>query len=243
MLCDKKLEDIFKFTCKIVATSPDKHQKTGTGLFIRFKNDDNGFRYGLLTAAHMAKVSNETNTILFVSDDNGMAKEIKLNSFGDFKWFIHAQTDIALFPITEFCEGISKEMFFPIDDEDLEANPLTRDCELTFFGFPMGLGSDYGFAPFTFHSRPSSGFLKLKAQDSEWICFCLEIPCQTGCSGGPVFNLEYKSIKTQKSKKTDIICRGILSGVIGDDNDIRIASVAPLFLLKDLINEVNNKAT
>ena len=240
MKCNNGIDDFFKYICKIVATSPDKHKKIGTGLFVRFKNNDNGFRYGLLTAAHMAKVSNETNAVLFVSDDNGMAKEIKLNSFGDFKWFIHAQTDMALFPIKEFCEGVSPENFFPIDYEDLKADPLSRDCELTFFGFPMGLGSDYGFAPFTFHSRPSSGFLKLQAPESQWICFCLEIPCLTGCSGGPVFNLKCKSMKSKNSQQAKVVCQGVLSGVIGDDNNVRIASVAPIYFLKDLIDEVNN---
>ena len=229
-----KRDDAFKVVCNF-RTPKSSSEIVGTGIFISTPDG----RAWIVTAAHVAKTTDETTQIA-ISDQDCNCIKIPLSELNSsLSWIYHSTADIAVLPIT-FTKSNLKYLVnrcLPYDHFNLEENSVSRDCELTSVGFPNGLGVSGKFCPLTFRSYASSSLLTLNRADTKTPCdfFCLENPSVGGYSGCPVFDLGYMVVGAMTTTKAKTICYGIMHGTMSDNTGGKIALVTPTFYLKDII--------
>ena len=233
-------DEAFRAVCEIRTPKGPGIFSVGTGMFVSSPAGD-GKVYGwIVTAAHVAKETNEKTEIVVATKD-GKAEILPLILFGQLcDWRYHKVADISTFQI-HFSANNEKFManhFFPLDHIYTEKRPVSRDFELTSIGFPQGLGTEGSFSPFTFRSYASSGFVTLQRADthtpSEF--FCLENPSMGGYSGCPIFDLGYSTNGIMTTTKEKTWCHGFMHGTMSDQTGGKIALVTPAFYLLDIID-------
>ena len=234
-------DDAFMTVCELRTQIDANRVTVGTGMFVSSPVDENRIRGWIVTANHVAKVTNDKTDIV-ISTKESKAEMLSLKLFGSLsEWKHHPTADISVLPILfspvnqQFMEG----RFFPYDHFNLEKKVVSRDFELTSMGFPNGLGTEGFFSPFTFRSYASSGFVTFPRFDTSVNCtfFCLENPSVGGYSGGPVFDIGYSTNGVVATSKGQTICHGIIHGTMVDETGGKIAAVTPAFYLRDLIEE------
>jgi len=235
-----KRDNVFSVVCEIKTPKEDKSNDVGTGIFVTSPTGDGHVFLWLVTANHVAKETNE-QTIVVVSTKDGFAQQLPLKLFGPLSsWRHHPFADISAFfiQLDDFnIQFLNGRTFLPMDHFNLKQESVSRDFELTCFGFPKGLGTEGLFSPFTFRSFASSGFFRYHRFDTKQECifFCLENPSVGGYSGGPIFDLGYSTNGVSEVKKEKTLCHGIMHGTMIDDTGGKIAMVTPAFYLKDII--------
>ena len=233
-----KRDDAFRVVGELVnPTGP-----LGTCMFVGVPINDDKITGWIVTASHVAALTNE-NTQIIISQDDRIAKKAPLITFGPpDRWAHHLEGDISVLNIvfTEENEKLLSGRLFPYDHFNLERTPVSRDIELTSIGFPNGLGADGYFSPFTFRSHASSGFVTLPRADTrtQSVFFCLENPSVGGYSGCPVFDLGYSFDGTMLTSREATRCYGIMHGTMIDNTGGKIAMVTPSFYLKDIIDRL-----
>ena len=226
-------DQAFSIVCNI-RTSITTVEMVGTGIFL----EKNNVPY-LVTAAHVAKDTNE-NTIIVVGDSNCSCKKISLKALAnEIKWITHPVADLAVLQMTpnDIVSSFISGRCLPYDHFNLTKQCISRDTELTVIGFPHGLGIGGAFSPLTFRSFAASSFLTLARADTYTpsYFFCMENPSVGGYSGGPVFDLAYykRGLITMAGEKT--ICHGIIHGTMSDNTGGKLALVTPCFYLADIV--------
>lgn len=235
-----KRDEAFKAVCELVTPVDGNKVDVGTGMFVSSPAGDGKAYVWIVTASHVAKGTNQ-NTRIVIATADGKAQWLPLSLFGlQYYWRHHPVADVSAFQIhiTPANEPFLSDRFFPYDHLNLEHTPVSRDYELTSFGFPQGLGTDGSFSPFTFRSFAASGFVTLPRADTKTNCefFCLENPSMGGYSGCPVFDLGYSTNGIVTTTKEKTWCHGIMHGTMSDNTGGKIAMVTPAFYLKDIID-------
>ena len=231
-------DQLSRVVCNIrtpIATENRLNEKVGTGIFISKGNEA-----WILTAAHVAKETNDSSYIIFCNGNIPVKREIKEFLANSQCWEYHPIADMAILKINVSKNiDILQNRCLPFENLALSKDQIpTRDVELTTIGFPRGLGAEGRFSPFTFRSYATSNLITLPRADIGTLCdfFCLENPSVGGYSGGPVFDLGIMIVGCMTSTKENTLLHGIISGTIYDDTGGKIATVTPLFYLSDLIN-------
>lgn len=229
-------DEAFWVVCNF-RTPTSKGELVGTGIFMTTDGTD----AWLITAAHVAKDTNDTTKIALSDDVCNCILIPLIELVPTLKWELHPVADIAVarIVITANNNKYLKSRCLPYDHFNLKQTNVSRDCELTSVGFPNGLGVSGKFCPLTFRSYASSALLTLNRADTKTPSdfFCLENPSVGGYSGCPVFDLGYMVVGAMTTTKEKTICYGIMHGTMGDNTGGKIALVTPTYYLQDIIKK------
>lgn len=210
--------------------------KTGSGIFVTKDN-----RPFIVTAGHVAKDMDKEFFIFINGLNNNPIKLTNIQLMGGKipVWKYHETADIAILELAP-----SKDIEPKLSGRFLQHyyfhNKLTaisRDVQLTVLGFPLGLGAEGRFSPFSFRTFSASGLITLPRFDnninSEFII--LENPGMGGYSGAPVFDTSTVTTGNLTMTGEGTVCYGIVHGTISDQTGGKLAAVTPSAYLFDLL--------
>ena len=231
-----KRDETFKVVFNLRTPTPKGDLLVGSGIFVC--NGEQ--KMYMVTANHVAKDCGYTTKVI-ISDSVGNSTELNLYDFNNkVKWQDHPIADISVLQIqpSYIIQQYLVKRFFPFDHFHIQKTPVSRDCELTSVGFPLGYGASGMFSPLTYRSYASSSFITFNRFDTKTPCefFLLENPSIGGYSGCPIFDLGYfVGGGTMQINKDKTQCYGIMHGTIYDDTGGKLAAVTPAYYLEDLI--------
>jgi len=216
-------------------------EKVGTGIFVVHNQND----LYLITASHVANDMLLTGEYI-VRGANDRPVSLSLNDLiQDFNgnvipWVHHQTDDLAVLKLNPTQQAINthfQNRFLPSDNINSNPTIVSRDIELTSFGFPNGLGAVGYFSPLTFRTFASSGLITLNRADTQTPAdfFILENPSIGGYSGGPIFDISIYKHGNMTSTGSGTICHGIMHGTISDQTGGKLAVVTPSYKIFDLI--------
>lgn len=227
------VEDISNITVYLYQTITDTTGYGGTGTIINHKQ-----KFYLITAQHVAKeMKNNSNIVFRTSGDKpGILNIIQLTK-NKLDWIIHPEADLALielFPFNNDTKQRLQEWSFPSTFIHRDRVTMSRDNDVTFFGYPLLDLDLVHFSTLSFTAYLSSGFITNKRYDIQKKCtfFYLDQPSMQGCSGGGVFASVKKAIY-YRLKNT--IMLGIVHGIAGDETGGKLAAITPSFYIWDIL--------
>lgn len=217
-------------------------EKAGTGFVINYNND-----FILVTAAHVFKELSMSTRILYRTDGNDqMAKSFFLKDFypksSDNYFLEHDKADVflmKLYPKKKSDSLFLKMVSLPFDIINPKLTPISRDIDVTVFGYP--LYDTIQFEPITFKTKFVSGILRLPRFDTkdQSYFYLLQDPGMGGFSGGPVFIGVQSTGMMFGPNKTWLV--GIVHGTTGDKTGGKYAAITPSAYIVDLITTFYKK--
>ena len=194
-------------------------------------------KFYLLTAQHVAvDMKANSNVVFRVSGDKpAILNLIQFNK--NLDWVVHPEADLALLEINPFNKATEQrlqEWSFPSDFIHKDHSTLSRDNDVTFFGYPLLDLNLVHFSTLSFKAYLASGFITNKRYDNgkKNTFFYLDQPSMGGCSGGGVFasvkKAEYYALN-------NTLMLGIMHGTAGDKTGGKLAAITPSFYVWDIL--------
>lgn len=215
-----------------------KIKVSGTGLIVISSNV-----CFLVTAKHVAMdMSPECEIVM--GGENEHPQHFKLSSITGQpapKWFHHPIADVSVYPLpTITSEGMEalNGRAIPLALLESETNLPSRDVYVTALGFPLGLGAEGQFIPFSRESKVASGMLT----DDKGQFFLLQDPSVSGYSGGPLIQAGDARVVATSSSSTAVVtggtkCWGFVFGTYGDETGGKMSRITPAFYAVQLIHD------
>jgi hypothetical protein len=178
--------------------------------------------------------------------DNGNPLHFKLSSITGqqqkLRWFHHPIADVSVYPLpTMTIEGVEalRERSVPAGLLESGTNVPSRDIYVIALGFPLGLGAEGQFIPFSRETKAASGMLS----DDKGQFFLLQDPSVSGYSGGPLIQTGNPRVVATPEGAPAIAsggahCWGFVSGTYGDETGGKMSRITPAFYVNQLIHEV-----
>lgn len=202
-------------------------------------NEDNKDKLYLITARHVA-ADFDSGTIIDMMGKSQNIISVNLS-------FLQNSLGVIYHPSADLCaieidvarfNGINADvaLFTTRFIDKPKIVNISRDTELTSFGFPNGLGTNRTFSPLTFRSHPASNIIKQiqLSNNNKSDVFLLENPSCGGYSGGPVLDLGYL-VAMNITQSSNTLLYGVIHGNIFDRTGGKMAVVTPAYYLLDII--------
>jgi hypothetical protein len=199
-------------------------------------------KYYLITANHVAKDMSENSQIVFrTANDKPVILNLNIFTINHkMNWINHPEADLSIIELLVISKDVEerfKQSSFPSYLIYSGTQTLSRDNDVTFFGYPLLDLELKHFSALSFTSYLASGLITNTRADTKTKCtfFYLDQPSMQGCSGGGVFCSVSKAMFMSLGKTLMI---GVVHGTANDNTGGKLAAITPSFYIWDLLNNI-----
>jgi len=231
---------------KIQAFRRKTLEVTGSGFFV----GTDRLVY-LVTAKHVA-TNMDKNSEVTVRGTDGRPLTLRLAELRGtnnphITWVHHPDLDLSVHPmipenprILDIMQGHA----IPLSMLKTNTRAPSRDVVLSTLGFPLGIGVDTEFSPFSKDSRVGSALL----QEGNYGYFLLQDPSISGFSGAPVIESGDTRLGTSSGPVLELVgrgaaCWGVVSATLGDVSGGKMAKVIPSRYVAQMISQFEASLT